>query len=77
MGFASWAAATASFRTGAAVVGMVCHLASWGVLATGNVPLAAVLHSAGEIGMAMVVAPPGSNPIENAVTTTALLSNPV
>jgi hypothetical protein len=43
-----------------------------------NVPLAAVLHSAGEIGLAMVVAPLGSNPIENSFTApAAIASGPV
>lgn len=78
MGFIGWVSATASFRTGAAIVGMTCHLLSWGAFATGNFPVATALHYVGEAGMAMVVAPPGTNPLENAVTApAAIVTGPV
>lgn len=73
MGLLGYLAGFTGFRTAMAVMTVGLHVASWPTMAY-NPPLALAMISAADACGSMLVAPPGSNPLENAVvaaTTTA------
>jgi len=66
MGFLFGAAVAAAFRTGCAVVGLTCATAG-----TLFPPSAPVMYPIATSMAAATVAPPGVNPVENAVVIVA------